>query len=180
MPSVKDIKFGIPLFRENRRDEFHRWWPIMIVYSVQKDFNEAISINIDPDLPGQQLYFNTDGTVEKTPPTAWTADEKVAITRNMMAMSTFFVAFQKAPDCTGLANETKEREWPYGRAHKVVKELMGWFAPENIMGVMQQRKELNEIPMRTTEDPRTRRLLTSMKSLEEEQPHLQFRKRYWP
>ena len=133
MPSVKDIKFGIPLFRENRRDEFHRWWPIMIAYSVQKDFNEAMSVNIDTDLPAQELYFKADGTLDKTPPENWTAEQKLAVKRNQMAMSTFTVAFQRAEDCAGLANATKEKVWPFGRPHIVMKELLEWFAPENII-----------------------------------------------
>ena len=81
MPSVKDIKFGIPLFKDKKKDEFHRWLPMMIAYLVQKDFNEAMSINIDPDLPAQELYFNADGTLDKTPPASWTAEHKLAITR---------------------------------------------------------------------------------------------------
>ena len=89
----------------------------MLAYSVQKDFNEAMSIGLDPALPAQERTFKMDRTLDEVAPTLWTAQRKDVIMRNTMAMSSFFVAFQKAPDCRSVANKTKTLEWPYGRSH---------------------------------------------------------------
>ena len=152
MVSLKDIKMLVPIFFDKRKDEYTAWWPQFKAYATQKEFDEACNKTRNPKLPTHEVEFETDGVTPKT--CTHTKEEKQAVIKNKMAIATFTIAFAKTRTCMVFVEDSRTRDWPSGQSHLVVIELLDEYAPTDLMGKVEQQRQMQNISMKETEDPK--------------------------
>ena len=100
--------------------------------------------------------MSKDGKTMVTPAVKHSKSQKEAVERNSAAVSSFYTAFKDLEDMDCLSNllDSIDGEWPTGKSWVVVKELLDEFAPKNLMGKVEQRRELDRVTMGKWEDPK--------------------------
>jgi hypothetical protein len=133
---------------DGTREKFPVWWTRFEAYAVVQKFDQAIQLSgPDVDMPArydEAIDISTDDGKLKA----------AAKKRNALAIASFTMAFNSEATMR-LIYKAKSSAWPGGNAHEVVKALFKKYRPIDMMTLVELRKALGKVSMKTKEDPAT-------------------------
>jgi hypothetical protein len=121
---------------------------------MHKEFAEVLTKEKYSSLPKQEKVFDSAGDPAEN---SLRKEEAEALLMNRMGIAALTIAFKDNPedDCLAMIMESKNKEWPSGECHVVVRELLEEYAPDDVMGQVDQRRELEAIHMGKFDNPKT-------------------------
>lgn len=164
MSSETYIEMYLPRFRKASRRKFATWWMDFEAYAVHKKFDNVLKETKFSELPKLEKKF--DATTGEEVDQKLTEKQQKAIEMNRMGITAFYMAFQGSTnvDCITMVMESKTTDWPSGECWKVVRDLNEEYARGDIMDEVEQKIDLANIRMKTSESPTT--LFSQIKRIE--------------
>jgi hypothetical protein len=124
-------------------DKFKGWWMRFKAFATIKSFGPAIQRTKEAELPADE---STNVSSDKP--------KQAAKNRNLMAIACLTAAFQD-DGLLNLIEGSMTQQWPSGLAYLVVDALYKRYRPVDIIMRVEMRTRLNQVSMKTHEDPRT-------------------------
>ena len=147
MVSLYHIKMYISELKSNKASDCVRWWPQMDAYGVYKEFGEVMKSTKYSKLPGIKRKYETDGETEVD--LEHTEEQKEALIKNRMAVTALTMAFRDNEDqyCMNMVFNLKTADWP-------LDQTQDEYAPIDLIGDMEQQRELEAICMKRNANPK--------------------------
>ena len=144
--SIRANQGGASTF-DGSANKYVMWLAKFRAFANLNGFVEAVRDEPNPDMP-QSWDAKIDTSTEEG------KKQLVAKRMNDLAMSGFTMAFSR-DGIMRLVSKAKTKEWPYGLAHLVIKELNKKFRPGDIVSKIEMRQRLNKIGMKKGSNPAT-------------------------
>ena len=81
-------------------------------------------------------------------------DHAAAVKKNKKAMMQFALSFQKVAQLNKLNRATRvNKDWPSGKAHEVITQLVKECKPDDTMAEMEMEKALSKLTLNKKKDP---------------------------
>jgi hypothetical protein len=81
-------------------------------------------------------------------------DHAAAVKKNKKAMMQFALSFQKVAQLNKLNRATRvNKDWPSGKAHEVMAQLVKEYKPDDTMAKMEMEKALSKLTLNKKKDP---------------------------
>lgn len=118
-----------------------------MAYATVHRFAQSLKVGGEVNLPLQEdeVLSETDATGKL---------KIQAKRRNEVAMANFAMAFT-SEGLLRMIYKSQSTDWPNGKAHLVVEQLMRKYKPQDTITIVEMRQRLAKVSMRSNEDPST-------------------------
>lgn len=144
METTTEKTIKLPSF-DGQAGQFQTWWIRFNAYATVHGFAAACTAQDEADLPATKATAIDTST---------DAGKRAAAAkkRNMVAIASMTMAFKKE-SLMGMVQKAKDQNWPSGKASTIVKALIKKYQPKDRVARVEARQALNQIKMKTGEDP---------------------------
>ncbi len=136
-----------PQLDGKKGDSYLMWKIKFLAHATMLGLEECFTSEFEDELPEKAKdTFNFDTSEGKA--------HAAVVKKNKKAMMQFAPSFQKVAQLNKLNRATKaNKDWPSGKAHEVMAQLVKEYEPDDTMAKMKMEKALSKLTLNKRKDP---------------------------